>query len=149
MSSISSLSKNVTGLFCRCRPGGNSPLNRTVGFDKKISPKFFGYVESTVVSWIVSLSKNFTRVFPRSHVGRGPELLTELLHLTKHSLWNFLGVFKALQFLRFWVYQKILLDFFVELIRGGTEFWTELLDLKKKISSKFFGYVQSTVVSWI
>ena len=38
--------------------------------------------------------------------------------------------------------------FFVELIWGGTELSTELLDLKKNFS-KFFGYVQSTVVSWI
>ena len=68
----------------------------------------------------------------------GPELSTELLHLTKNSLWNFLGMFKALQFLRFWVYQKILLDFFVELIWGGTELSTELLDLKKKNPSEIF-----------
>ena len=61
----------------------------------------------------------------------GPELSTELLHLTKNSLWNFLDMFKALQFLLFWVYQKILLDFFVELTWGGTELSTELLDLKK------------------
>ena len=79
----------------------------------------------------------------------GPELSTELLHLTKNSLRNYLGISKALQFLRFWVYRKISRDFFielisaffVELIRGGTELSTELLDLKKKIPSKFFGYV--------
>ena len=34
----------------------------------------------------------------------------------------------------------MLLDFFVDVIRGGTELSTELLDLKKK-SPKFFGYV--------
>ena len=42
----------------------------------------------------------------------------------------------------------MLLDFFVDVIRGGTELSTELLDLKKK-SPIFFRYVQSTVVSWI
>ena len=79
----------------------------------------------------------------------GPELSTELLHLTKNSLWNFLAMFKALQFLRFWVYQKILLDFFVELI-GGEEISEQNCWIrKKKIFSKFFGYLQSTVVSWI
>ena len=71
----------------------------------------------------------------------GPELSTELVHLTKKSRRNFFGMFKGLQFLRFWVYRKILLDFFVELTRGGTELLTELLDLKKKIPWKFFGYV--------
>ena len=49
----------------------------------------------------------------------------------KNSLRNFLGMFKALQFLRLWVYRKILLDFIVELIRGRSELSTELLDLKK------------------
>ena len=49
----------------------------------------------------------------------GPELSTELLHLIKNSLRNVLGMFEALQFLRFWVYRKISLDFFIELIRGG------------------------------
>ena len=132
--------------------------------------------------------------FFRELIWGGTELSTELLHLTKNSLLNFLGMFKALQFLRFWVYQKILVDFFVELISGVTELLTELLDLKqnpseifwvslkflgfwvyrkmllefflelcrggtrtvnrplafnKKIRPKFFGYVQSTVVSWI
>ena len=71
----------------------------------------------------------------------GPELSTELLHLTKNSLRNFLGMFKALQFLRFRAYRKFLLDSFVKLIWGGTELWTELLDLEKKIPPKFFGYV--------
>ena len=51
----------------------------------------------------------------------GPELSPELLHLSKNSLWNFFGMFKDLQFLRFRVYQKILLDFFVELIREESE----------------------------
>ena len=68
----------------------------------------------------------------------GPEISTELLHLTKNSLWNFLGLFKALQFLRYRVYQKILLYFFVELIWGGTDLSTELLDLKKKNPSEIF-----------
>ena len=58
----------------------------------------------------------------------GLELSTELLHSTKNSIWNFLNMFKALQFLRFWVYQKILLGFFEELIWGGTELSAELLD---------------------
>ena len=89
MSSILRLSKNVTGLFCRCRPGGNSPLNRTVGFDKKISPKFFGYVESTVVSWILSLSKNVTRVFPRAHPG-GTKTLNRTLAFNKKLTLKFL-----------------------------------------------------------
>ena len=60
-----------------------------------------------------------------------PELSTELLDLKKNLLQNCLGMFKVLQFLRFWVYRKILLDFFVELIRGGgggSELSTELLD---------------------
>ena len=51
----------------------------------------------------------------------GPELWTELLHLTRNSLRYFLGMFKALQFLRFWVYRKILLDIFLVFIRGGGE----------------------------
>ena len=54
---------------------------------------------------------------------------------------NFLVMFKALQFLRFRVYIKILLDFFVEHIRGRSELSTDLLDLTKKFPSKFFGYV--------
>ena len=148
VSSILSLSKNFTRHFFRIHPGGgNRTLNRTVGFKKKIPWKFFGYVQSTVVSWILSLSKNVTRVLPRTHPG-GPELSTELLHLTKNSLWNFLGMFKALQFLRFWVYQKILLDFFVELIRGEQNSEQNCW-IWNKIPPKFFGFVRSTVVSWI
>ena len=61
----------------------------------------------------------------------GPELSTELVHLTKNSLRKFFGMFKGLQFLGFWVYWKILRDFIVKLIRGGTELSTVLLDLKK------------------
>ena len=59
----------------------------------------------------------------------------------KNSLRNFLGMFKVLHFLRFWVYWKILLDFIVELIRGGTELSTDRLDLKKKMRLKFLVYV--------
>ena len=46
----------------------------------------------------------------------------------------FLGMFKALQFLRFWVNRKILQDIFLELIRAGTELSRELLDLNKNRS---------------
>ena len=60
----------------------SSELKTTLGLKKKLPPKFFGYVLSTVVSWIFSLSKNVTRAFPRIHP-RGPELSTVLLHFTK------------------------------------------------------------------
>ena len=97
---------------------------------KKNFSKFFGYVQSTVVSWILSSSKHVTRVFPSTQPG-GPDLSTELLPGTKSLLRNFSGMFKALQLHRFWVYRKILLDIFLEFIRGGTELSAELLDLKK------------------
>ena len=48
---------------------------------------------------------------------------------------------KYCSFFDFEFIEKISLDFFVELIRGGLELTTELLDLKKKIPSKFFRYV--------
>ena len=80
----------------------------------------------------------------------GPELSTEILHLTINSIRNFLVMSKALQFLGFRVYRKILQDFFVELIRGGgNRTLNGTVRFEKKIPSKFFGFVQSTVVSWI
>ena len=62
-----------------------------------------------------------------------PVLPTELLDLKKNSLQNFLGMFKVLQFLGFWVYRKMLRAIIVELVRGvgGPELSTEFLDLKK------------------
>ena len=129
--------KILLDFFVELICGGTELSTELLYSKKKIFSKFFEYVQSTVVSWILSLSKNVTRVIPRTHPRWGPELSTELLHLTKNSLWNFLGMFIALQFLRFWIYQKILLDFSVELIWGGTELSTELLDLKKNFS-KFF-----------
>ena len=48
---------------------------------------------------------------------------------------------KLCRFFDFEFIEKISLDFSVELIREGLELSTELLDLKKKIPSKFFGYV--------
>ena len=90
MSSILSLSKNVTGLFCRCHPRGNRTLNRTVRFEKKISSKFFGCVQSTVVSWILSLLKNVTTVFPRTDVG-GTRTLNRTLAFNKKFPLKFFG----------------------------------------------------------
>ena len=72
----------------------------------------------------------------------GPELTTELLHLTKNSLWNFLGMFKALQFLWFRVYQKILLDFFVELIWGKENSEQNCCIWKKNSSEIFWVYLK-------
>ena len=56
----------------------------------------------------------------------GLELPTELLKKI------FSGSFKVLKFLGFWVYRKMLLEFFAELTRGGRELLIEFLDLKKK-----------------
>ena len=141
MSSILSLSKNVTGLFCRCHPGENRTLNRTVGFEKKYFSKFFWYVQSNVVSWILSLSKHVTRVFPRTHPWGNQNSQQNSCIERKVPFEIFLGMFKALQFLRFWVYRKNLQDIFLELIRGvgRTEISTELLDLKKKSPRNFLG----------
>ena len=79
---------------------GNRTLNRTVVFEKKIPPKFFGYVQCTVVSWILSLSKNVSRVFPRTHLG-GTRSLKRTLAFKNKSTLKFSGMFKALQCHRF------------------------------------------------
>ena len=47
-------------------------------------------------------------------------------------------MFEALQFFRFWVYRKILPDFFVELIRGRTELSSEVFDSDKKNPLEIF-----------
>ena len=59
---------------------------------------FWVCLKLCAVSSILSLSKNFTGLFCRTHPkGRGgTELSTELLDLKKKSLQNFLGMFKVL-----------------------------------------------------
>ena len=86
-----SLSKNFTRHFFRIHPGGNRTLNRTVGFKKKIPSKFFGYLRSTVVSWILSLSKNVNRVLPRTHPGGGTRTLNGTLEFNKKFPLKFFG----------------------------------------------------------
>ena len=148
---ILSLSKNVTRVFPRTHPGwgGTRTLNRTLAFNKKFNSKFFGYVYSSVVSTILSLWKNFTGLFCRTHP-RGNRTLNRTVGFEKKNLFEIFWVCsKYCSFLDL-KFKKILRDLFVELIRrGGSELSTELLDLKKKIPWKFFGYVQSTVVSRI
>ena len=140
--------KILLDFFVELIQGGTKLSTELLDLKKKSLRNFLGmFGFSTVFSWILSLSQTVTGVFPRTHPG-GLELSTELLHLAKNSLWNFLGMFKALQFLRFWAYRKILLDFFVELIRREQNSQQNCWNWKK-IPSKFFGYVQSTVVSWI
>ena len=70
----------------------------------------------------------------------GSELSTELLGLKRISLRNFLGRFKVLQFLGFWVYRKMLLDFLVGLIRVRPELSAELLEFPTKYSANFCNF---------
>ena len=67
----------------------------------------------------------------------GTRTLNRTLGFKKNSLRNFLGTSKVLQFLGFCVYRKMLLEFFAELIRGGPELSTELVDLPTKNSANF------------
>ena len=69
--------------FLQNPSGGIRTLNRTFGFEKKIPSKFFGYVYNTVVSWILSLSKNITRFFPRTHPGGGTRTLNRTTAFNK------------------------------------------------------------------
>ena len=52
--------------------GGGAKISKELLHFKK---KFFGYVENSADSWISGLSKNFTRLFRRTHPGGGGKLL--------------------------------------------------------------------------
>ena len=49
--------------------GGPEPSTELSHLTKKLPSKFFGYVWSSAVSWILSLSQNFTRLFCITHPG--------------------------------------------------------------------------------
>ena len=52
---------------------GGRILNRTLGFMRKFPSKFFGFVWSFAVFWILGLSKNITGVIRRTHRRRERE----------------------------------------------------------------------------
>ena len=58
--------------------GGAELLTELLHLTKKFFSKFFGYVRSSAVSSILSLSKNVTRVFPTIHSG-GTRILNRTL----------------------------------------------------------------------
>ena len=95
---ILSLSREVTGVFCRTHSeGGRGAL-------KKFPSKFFGYVWSSAVSWILSLSKKVIRVCCRTHRKR-----TETLDTTLGSMEKVVAEFfwVSLEFFRFFDFECI------------------------------------------
>ena len=73
------------------RGGGGTELStELLDLEKKIPSQFFGYVQSTVVSWILSLSKNVTTVFPRTHLG-GTSTLNRTLALNGKFPFKYFG----------------------------------------------------------
>ena len=76
--------------------GGTKLSTELLDLKKKSLRNFLGMFEfSTVVSWILSLSKNLMRVFPRTHPG-GNKTLNRTVGFEKKSLRNVLSMFKVL-----------------------------------------------------
>ena len=111
--------------------GRTRALNKTLGFEMKFPSKFFGYVESSAVSWIFSASNNLNRLFYRTDPGQ-TRTLNRTLRFKIISLRNFFSMLEVLQFLGIKVHQKILLDFFVDLLVNRT------LGLEKKNTFDIF-----------